>query len=273
MRIHYNVTGADRKALVRAMVELLGEPPVYQGAPSFAYAVGGYLVSKDGMVSFPENASTEDIRKLVELLRRRGFWPDVTDAAEAPETTNTTDVPEQAEADDAQISFMDYRIEVSHSGFTPEAEENLRRIVASKAPLLKKALGTDSLEIVITDTTIRFPWFTLHGIDDEADAYSRLITAICKMAKEQKRVVAKECATDNEKFAMRLFLIRLGFIGDEYKTARKILLRNLTGNSSWRSGHRPEQAEPALTGEAEPAPADTPADSPAEEKGGAPYEQ
>ena len=47
MRINYNVTGADRKALVRAMVELLGEPPVYQGAPSFAYAVGR-LPSRQG---------------------------------------------------------------------------------------------------------------------------------------------------------------------------------------------------------------------------------
>ena len=230
-------------------------------------------MDKDGMVSCPEDATPEDVRKLVELLRRRGFQPDVTDAAEAPEPTNTTDVHEQTEANDAEISFMNYWIEVSHSGFTPEAEENLQRIITSKAPLLKKALGTDTLEVIITDTTIRFPWFTLHGIDGEADAYSRLITAICKMAKEQKRVVAKECATDNEKFAMRLFLIRLGFIGDEYKTARKILLRNLTGNSSWRSGHRPERAEPALTGEVEPAPADTPADNPAEEKGGAPYEQ
>lgn len=257
MRINYNVTGVDRKALVRAMVELLGKPPVYQGAPSFAYAVGGYRVDRDGMVNCPENASPEDVRKLVELLRMRGFHPNVTDVAEAPEPAG---IPEQTEADDAETPFMDYWIEVPHSGFTPEAEENLRRIVASKAPLLKKALGTDSLEIVITDTTIRFPWFTLHGIDGEADAYNRLVTAMCKMAKEQKRVVAKERATDNEKFAMRLFLIRLGFIGDEYKTARKILMRNLTGNSSWRSGHRPELA-------------DTAAETSADEKGGAPYEQ
>ena len=55
MRINYNVTGTDRKALVRAMVELLGEPPIYQGAPSFAYAVGGYRVDKDGVVNVPED--------------------------------------------------------------------------------------------------------------------------------------------------------------------------------------------------------------------------
>lgn len=75
MRINYNVTGADRKALVRAMVEFLAEPAVYQGAPSFAYAVGGYRVDKDGMVSVPENASPEDIRKLVDVLREKGFQP------------------------------------------------------------------------------------------------------------------------------------------------------------------------------------------------------
>jgi len=42
---------------------------------------------------------------------------------------------------------------------------------------------------------------------------------------------------ENDKFAMRIFLVRLGFVGDEYKTARKILLRNLSGNSSWK--HKP----------------------------------
>lgn len=266
MRINYNVTGADRKALVRAMVELLGEPPVYQGAPSFAYAVGGYRVDKDGMVSVPEDTAPEDIRKLVDALREKGFQP--VEPAEQP-TAAADSNPAQADEEDLRFLI----IKVPRDGFTPETEENLRRIIASKAPLLKKALETDSLEIVFTEDALCFQWFTLHGIDGEADAYNRLVTAMCKMAKEQKRVVAKECATDNEKFAMRLFLIRLGFIGDEYKTARRILLRNLTGNSSCRSGHRPERAEPALTGEVEPALADTAADNHAEEKGGAPYEQ
>ncbi len=42
--------------------------------------------------------------------------------------------------------------------------------------------------------------------------------------------------TDNDKYAFRCFLLRLGFIGDEYKAARKILLGNLTGNSAFRHG-------------------------------------
>lgn len=266
MRINYNVTGADRKALVRAMVELLGEPPVYQGAPSFAYAVGGYRVDKDGMVSVPEDTAPEDIRKLVDALREKGFQP--VEPAEQP-TAAADSNPAQADEEDLRFLI----IKVPRDGFTPETEENLRRIIASKAPLLKKALETDSLEIVFTEDALCFQWFTLHGIDGESDAYNRLVTAMCKMAKEQKRVVAKECVADNEKFAMRLFLIRLGFIGDEYKTARRILLRNLTGNSSWRSGHRPERAEHVPTDEAEAAPADTAAETSADEKGGAPYEQ
>ncbi len=132
-------------------------------------------------------------------------------------------------------------IEIPDTGFTPEAKENIKKIVASKRTVLEKALEADGLPIVEKDGKITFPWFTLHGIDGEADAYSRLVTAICKMAKEQKRVTATEKPVENEKFTMRLFLIRLGFIGDEYKTARKILLSNLTGNASWKSGQKPER--------------------------------
>ena len=78
---------------------------------------------------------------------------------------------------------------------------------------------------------------------------------------------------------MRIFLIRLGFVGDDYKKARKILLRNLSGNSSWKSGHRPERTEATATEpiiEATPNTNETettPADDSADEKGGAPYEQ
>ena len=63
-----------------------------------------------------------------------------------------------------------------------------------------------------------------------------LITAICRMAKEAKRVTAKEKEVDNVKYAFRCFLLRLGFIGDEYKQNRKILMRNLTGSSAFKNG-------------------------------------
>ena len=41
---------------------------------------------------------------------------------------------------------------------------------------------------------------------------------------------------ENEKYAFRCFLLRLGFIGEEYKVERKILLKNLTGSSAFKNG-------------------------------------
>ena len=56
------------------------------------------------------------------------------------------------------------------------------------------------------------------------------------MAKNQKRVTAKDKDVDNDKYAFRCFLLRLGFIGAEYKADRKILLKNLTGSSAFKGG-------------------------------------
>ena len=63
-----------------------------------------------------------------------------------------------------------------------------------------------------------------------------LFMKLCEMARNQKRVNAAEKTTDNEKYAFRCFLLRLGFIGAEYKAARKILLKNLSGSSAFRNG-------------------------------------
>ena len=145
-------------------------------------------------------------------------------------------------------------IEMPKTGFTDISLDNLQKIIASKAALLKKALGTDKLAVIDTGDTLKFPWFALHGLVGEADAYSRLVAAICDTARKQKRVTTKERDTGNDKFDMRLFLVRLGFIGDEYKEARKILLRSLTGNSSWKSGHAPERPAPGTNTEDRTAP-------------------
>ena len=54
------------------------------------------------------------------------------------------------------------------------------------------------------------------------------------MSKAQKRINTKEKAVENEKYAFRCFLLRLGFIGAEYKAERKLLLKNLTGSSAFK---------------------------------------
>ena len=73
------------------------------------------------------------------------------------------------------------------------------------------------------------------GIDvDELKTFIQLSLAICELAHEVKFASAKPQQTDNEAYALRCWLLRLGFIGDEFKTARQILLRKMSGNCAWR---------------------------------------
>ena len=127
-------------------------------------------------------------------------------------------------------------IELPKIGFTDESFLNLQKLVDSKADLIKKALGTDSLPIEQTEEAICFPWFSFNVSADEVRAYSRFIGALFAMAKKLHHVSATPKETDNEKYTFRCFLLRLGFIGDEYKAERRILLSRLTGNSAFRNG-------------------------------------
>lgn len=72
--------------------------------------------------------------------------------------------------------------------------------------------------------------------EEEALAYTKFISAICEMSKKQKRVTAKPKENENEKYAFRCFLLRLGFIGDEFKADRKILLSKLDGSAAFKAG-------------------------------------
>lgn len=100
--------------------------------------------------------------------------------------------------------------------------------------MIKKALGLTELPIELLDDRIAFPWFQTMPSPDEVKAYTHFITALCEMSKNQKRITATAKEVENEKYAFRCFLLRLGFIGNEYKQERKILLRNLSGSSAFK---------------------------------------
>ena len=214
MTIKYNVTGARRKALVQAIGEILGEDAVYNGAPTFSYTVDNFSIDRNGTVSCPYRADAPIVANLIADLKDRGF-----------ETSG-----------DACDDGNKLTIEMPRTHISLGAIENLKKIVESKETLFKKAFQTDSVPIVLDEQTLKFPWFSLTGADDEAYVYSQFITALCEMAKRQKRVTAKEKQSNNDKFDMRVFPIRLGFVGDKYKKTRKILLQNLTGNTAFKSG-------------------------------------
>lgn len=154
----------------------------------------------------------------------------------------STETAEEAAEEQSEETFVSEatdpkKIVIELPGsYLDEAElGRVRAIVASKATVLKKALETDDLSIERKEDKICFPWFTNHGIDGEAKAYMQLVSGIAKRAKMLTRVTATESPSDNDKFTMRLFLVSLNFKGAEYAFARKLLLRNLSGNSGWRT--------------------------------------
>ena len=108
----------------------------------------------------------------------------------------------------------------------------LRQIIASREPLLKRAFLAENLCIEATDDQIGFPWFGFTQDVDEVNAYTEFVAQLCDIAQRQKRVMPTTADTDNDKYTFRCFLLRLGFIGSEYKAARKVLLKNLPGKYS-----------------------------------------
>lgn len=83
--------------------------------------------------------------------------------------------------------------------------------------------------------TVEFRLFesTLHA--GEVRAYINLCLAMSAQAINSKRASADVLENGNDKYAMRCWLLRLGFIGDEYKTVREHLMKRLTGNTAWRN--------------------------------------
>ncbi len=223
MQLHYNATGPDRKELVGVISKTLGIKPVYKGMPTCAYAIDNILVEKDSTVVYDERTDQDTIEAVIIALAAAGFHAETgTEEPEGP---------------------TGVAIQMPLSLFTEGQLQNLYALVAAKGSLIKKALGAEDLPINIIGNKLDFPWFPKYESPDEVKAYMHFVTAICDMARNQKRITAKEKEVDNDKYAFRCFLLRLGFIGNEYKAERKVLLRNLTGSSAFKSGAKKTQVE------------------------------
>ena len=225
MKIHYSITKEQRKKVVEIVGRTLGVQPVYCGAPTFAYKVGAFEITRDGSICGEDTAEVECVRT---ALREAGF------AAEEEESEMTT-----AEADSDEDSLT---VSLPRRFFTEMALKNLDALLASKGKLIQKAFNIEKATYTLTEETIKFAWFHGKIAEDTVRAYTDFISKLCEMAQKQKRAVAKERPVENEKYAFRCFLLRLGMIGDDYKTSRRILLQNLTGSSAFKCGHRKEVA-------------------------------
>ena len=215
--IRFTLESKQKPKLAQEIGNILGTVPHYERVPSCAYDIAGYRLDKEGVLYIPEEAE-ETTKDLILQLRERGFQDDAEITEEVP------------------VQQDKLTIAIPRESLTDTALENLQKITANKQTLFQRAFRMDSTEIEITDEKINFTWFPYTVDGDDIAAYTQFISRLCDMARDAKRVSSKPTETDNDKYAFRCFLLKLGFIGKEYKTARKILLRNLTGNSAFRCG-------------------------------------
>ncbi len=244
----------SRKEVVNRLSQHLEVQPTYLGAPSFAYQVGDYTVYREGKILDKEAREWELETLLRQTLQSEGEY----------ETTEIIGASEGS----AEIEAFALKVKIPLEGYDGKSLINLLRMTYSKQHLIKKALELDidlvdeesitaseqermvasdnlkqalegvrcpGIDFDCAKETITFKLVTGGNNPEKVQAATQLLGLINTYARQQKRNVAtKVKPTDNEKYTLRTWLLRLGMIGDEYKTSRKLLLQNLSGNASFR---------------------------------------
>ena len=184
--------------------------PCYQKVPSLSYKIGDCTLERDGTLRIPDSFDSETIDRLLTHLKEKDF------------------TGEMEQTEDRLI------ITVPKNTFKEQGLANLQKMVDNKEALFSKAFVKENLTLNIDDDNVSFDWFQFTANPDEVSAYTEFVSRLCDLARKVKRVIPTATENDNDKYAFRCFLLRLGFIGDEYKKARKVLLKNLIGNSAFR---------------------------------------
>ena len=227
MEVKYNMTGPARKELVKAIENITGEKAIYKKVPSCAYTVENYTITKEGTLQWDESVDVSAAKLLVKRLADAGFAAEEFQI-ESIEPDNTESVEEGLCIQVPKSSISDFELDL------------VKKMISGKASLIKKATGASNLDVEIKDDVICFPWFDVLPDPEMIRAVSVFITRLAALSREIKRVTASEREVENERYAFRCFLLRLGFIGKEYKSERKTLLRNLNGSAAFRDGQKRE---------------------------------
>ena len=172
--VDYNVTGADRKKLVKALERITGERAVYQGMPSMSYKVGEYIISKTGEISGAE--LSDEYRT---ALANAGFIP--IDESDNPEPTGIV-------------------ISISREGLSDNTILNFENMISSKGELIKKAFGLADLPINKTDDELQILWFK-DNEPDNVEIAEKLIKAMVEKASQQRYVNPAPLVTDNPRYS------------------------------------------------------------------------
>ena len=264
----YEKAVENRKVLVTRLTELTGAEAVYTRVPRCAYEVGGFTVEKDGSLTVEDEADETIIATLTaEGLIGEAIEEVTEETAEAvtEETTEET-APENTETE--PLSFpLDAQVSFPLAQHTAATLTNLINMIYSRGALLSKATsgefrvskslvddladcrfiraqdvatfmkeqGNDDFAgLAFDEEKVTFTGFRAVPDAEHFQTFMKLAAAMNKMAITQKRVQAKKVDDSNEKYAFRIWLLRLGMTGEEYSADRKRLLENLTGHTAFR---------------------------------------
>lgn len=212
----------DRKKLVEILAEHLGVKPKYLGVPSFNYRVGEFIVDREGKIL---NKAGDEL-KLEEILNSAQEEITTVEVAIPLEGHNENTLKTLINMIHSKQTLIKQSFQLDKNLVEKETVEKLNaaeNIEEFKDNLISQNIKIDAENIIFIINT------------DLVRAATLFFGLLNEKSKELKYASSKPTETDNEKYAFRTWLMRLGMIGDEYKEVRKELLENLSGNSAFRN--------------------------------------
>ena len=277
MEIKFNIEKSQRKALAQKIGELTGAEVKYLGVPGCRYQIDFFTLDKNAVLSFSDRIDTDIVEKVLNGLAEAGYEsktvapPEETDASAESEP----DIPDEPSSGFPLLASISFPI----AEHTVQSLTNLICMIHSRGALLSKATGgqfyadKSLTDAILDDKTFRsiheliayireweetnpelkgirfaddkliFDGFGAAQDAETVQTFTKLATAMNRMAITQKRVQAKYVDDSNEKYALRIWLIRLGLNGADFKADRKHLMTPLSGHTAFRNDEERERWE------------------------------
>lgn len=257
LRFSTKVTGLERKQVASVIADTIGEQPKYAGAPSFNYNAGGWTIDKQGIVTTPEMGIKEEhvtLRMVLDALNIAGAKPEGNLTITLPMAGHNGNTLRNlvnliwSKQTLIQKALARYEAILPESFIKAinavpiETLEDFVRVV-NGANEAGEITGRSNLEIDLVDKTISFSFFNATLDAQEVHSFGVLCWQLNEQAKKQKSCSPIQKDGINDKYAFRCFLLKLGFIGADYKTERSILLSRLDGNAAYRTIEAQQAAE------------------------------
>lgn len=265
--------GTKRKqALLMRLGELTGFQPIAFAAPAGVFQCGDYLIDAQGNLTV--EAEQADAQVLSRLLSEGMIGQG--EVMLMQEHLNKRMVSFQALQDDITV-YVGFPVPLAY--FHGTGLRNLLYLIDSKEALLNQATdgcfhvpaglmramqddsctyGTANFRrmlkayackhserlkgIIITETHVIFTGFGKQATKEQMEAYAYLFLRMSAQAIWQKRIVRKKVAMQNEKYALRNWMVQMGMCGKEYRVARKVLLRKMDGVTTYATEEKARAA-------------------------------